>query len=171
MATADVEMIQMKERSTLEVNVKVSMLGMPKAIGRTYMRLAEYLETHGGSMEGEPYVRYLDLDWDALMNESKWLGFIRIFTRKWNMLIGFPLKEGIAGEGDIKAGRFAGGSYLTTLHTGPYQKLAEAYNRLYAYAKEKGLVLQDECVEQYLNDPGSVSKEELQTVVMVPLQP
>lgn len=170
MSSAEIEIVEMAEIPTIEVNVKVTMPGIPRAIGSTYHRLAGYLEKKAEKMGGEPYVRYLDIDWDKMMHENRLLGFLKMFTRKWNMLVGFPMQHAVKGEGAIRPGAIPGGRYLVTLHTGPYQNMGETYNKLYAYAQANGLRLRGECIEKYLNGPDTVSKEELQTVVMIPLE-
>ncbi len=169
MKDTTVEVIEEKQVTTLEIDVEVTMLGMPRMIGQSYKRLAEYLDAHGGERVGEPYVRYLGIHWESMLHENRLVAFFKMFTRRWKMKIGFPLKAGIAGEGDIRPGTLPAGSYLKTVHVGPYSKLGDAYNRLYTYAKKSSLELAPECIEEYLNDPAVVGESRLETVVLIPL--
>ena len=170
MGTETIEIVEREAVPTLEISVRTTILWMPKRIGQSYGRLAQYIEAHQGEFSGVPYVRYLEIDWNALMRERRLFAFFKMFTRSWNLRVGFPLKQALDGEGEVRSAAFPAGQYLQTLHTGPYENLNDAYNRLYAFAKEKGLTLKPECIEEYLNDPDVVGKEALETRVLVPVE-
>lgn len=49
------------------------------------------------------------------------------------------------------------------------QKVGETYKKLDAYAKKKNLKLENASYEFYLNDPQKVSKDKLETEILVPI--
>ena len=66
----------------------------------------------------------------------------------------------------IESGR---GWVIQVLHVGPYDTVADAYEKLGAYAQKHGLKLEGVGHEVYLNDPRRTAVEKLRTVVRMPL--
>lgn len=62
-----------------------------------------------------------------------------------------------------------GGKCLSLIHKGPYSRLFEAWSRIGAYAEERGFVAAGPHRELYLNDPCTVSDEELLTELQIPI--
>jgi effector-binding domain-containing protein len=62
-----------------------------------------------------------------------------------------------------------GGKCLSLIHKGPYSRLHEAWSRIGAYAEEREFVASGLHREVYLNDPHTVSKEELLTELQIPV--
>ncbi|MCI0471756.1 MAG: GyrI-like domain-containing protein [Candidatus Aminicenantes bacterium] len=56
------------------------------------------------------------------------------------------------------------------LHIGPYQELGKAYDKVLKYIDENGYKIVTATYERYLNDPGSVKPEEIQTEIIVPVE-
>lgn len=80
--------------------------------------------------------------------------------------------ESFQPEGEVGVQVIPGGEYAAAIHQGPYERLAETYNRLIGeWAPQSGRVLKSgPCFEQYLNDPNSTKPEDLLTEVHVPLE-
>lgn len=154
---------------TLEINVKAPMWKMPMVVGGSYKTIMAYMECLGIESSGAPYVRYLNLNWDALSRENKFITIIKMFTRKWNMLVGFPVAEKVDGNEIIQSGVLPGGSYLKTMHIGPYQNVGKTYKKIMDKVNNDNITIKNESLEIYLNDPRTTNKEELQTAVLVPL--
>ena len=55
------------------------------------------------------------------------------------------------------------------MHIGPYQKVGETYKKMVKFAKENNLALENESIEYYLNDPSTVTKDKLETEVLIPI--
>ena len=62
-----------------------------------------------------------------------------------------------------------GGNVLSLIHKGSSNKFHEAWNRIGAYAEEKEYVPNGLYREVYLNDPDTVSEEELLTGLQIPV--
>lgn len=165
-----VEVVERQDEYTLEINGKASMMMMSKVIGKGYEDIYNYMKKNEIPCEAPPYIKYVNFSWDDVEGGNKFLGFLKMFTKKWDMEMGFPVKKEYAGEGIIKSGKIAGGKYLQTMHKGPYQKVGSAYKLLMAYMKENKLKAKEECMEIYLNDPKMTKKEDLETIVLIPLK-
>ena len=63
--------------------------------------------------------------------------------------------------------RFTKRNYLRAMHYGPYQKVSETYRKMWNYANENKLKLENESFEFYLNDPTTVKKENIETEVLI----
>lgn len=58
----------------------------------------------------------------------------------------------------------------TTMHQGPYEEVAPAYERLLAWVAERGLQVSGPPMEAYLNDPFEVPPEQILTEIMIPVR-
>lgn len=61
------------------------------------------------------------------------------------------------GAGDIRPGTTPAGRALRFMHRGPYEDIDSTYEGITAYLDAKGLVVRDEFVEEYLNQPKDAS--------------
>jgi AraC family transcriptional regulator len=83
------------------------------------------------------------------------------------------LRQGVPGcrssgaepAGRVEAGELPGGKVLVDIHEGSYETIADTYNRMMAYMKEKDLADVNVAWEFYLNDPNEVPPEELKTEI------
>ena len=84
-----------------------------------------------------------------------------------------PIKGTISGREGINVKVLPAMKAITTMHTGDYQKLNEAYMAVLDYAKENGLELLTPSREVYQKGPGMVFKgnpDKYVTEVIVPYQ-
>jgi effector-binding domain-containing protein len=143
------------------IRTRSSVEELPQVIGAAYQRIATFLGTKKLAPAGPPYVAYHNEDMQDL-----------------DLEIGFPLAEELKGEGEFEASSIPGGEYATTLHIGPYSKFEVAYNRLteVAYNRltqwigEQSLQPAGSCYEIYLNDPVDTHEDELQTLILFPIE-
>jgi effector-binding domain-containing protein len=84
--------------------------------------------------------------------------------------VGFPVNRPLTSRGDLIGGVLAAGDYATCLHIGPYDQVGPAYAALTAYVQEQDRIATGAAYEYYLNGPGEVPPEQLQTLVAFPLQ-
>ncbi len=165
----DIEIVERETEQVLEIHARVPMWKMPFVMSKAYKRIAEYFETAGVEPSGVPYAHYLNVDWADVNEESKFAAFIKMFTRKWEFLSGFPVGSTMEGSGDIQPGTLPGGRYIQTLHRGPYHKVGGTYKQLMAWVAQEGLTVRNASVEIYLNDPRTTKQADLETIVLVPL--
>ena len=164
-----IEIIEKENEYTLEIEAKIPTWKMPVVIWKAYKDIEKYISKNNSQPSGPPFVRYLNIDWSGIKKENKILGFIKMFTRKWSMVIGFPVNNKLKGEKKIKAGVFPGGKYVKSIHRGAYQQVGLTYNILLEYFYENKLRYKNESAEIYLNDPEKTREEDLETIVMIPV--
>lgn len=163
-----VDVIEREMEYTLEIKAEAATFKIPMVIGKCYKSIMEYMEKKKVECSSAPYVRYIDVDWDAVNKTNKFMLFLKMITYKWNMVIGFPVKEKVDGEGEIISGVLAKGKYLKAIHKGHYQKLVDTYTIMLAYIKENDIKIKNESMEIYTNDPRTTKKEDLETIVFIP---
>ena len=165
-----IEIVKNEVVHTLSLQALCGTLSLPKVIGRSYTKIAEHMARRGIEMAGAPYVLYRGVEWEDLNNQGKLKMLIQLFTKKWNLEIGFPLKEAGKGNQGFQEGTIPAGEYLQILHRGSYRRVGESYKLLWAYALGEKLNLGPESIEFYLNDPCVTPEGELQTLILIPLQ-
>jgi effector-binding domain-containing protein len=96
-----------------------------------------YLQRLGVQPSGPPFTRYHGLDGNQADIES-----------------GMPVAEPVEGEGRITPGELPGGTVLTTVHFGPYEKLPEAHDALHIWLRDQNKEPAGPQWEFYWTDPG-----------------
>lgn len=165
-----IEIIHRQTEHSLAVESRASMFGIPRAMGKAFTLIMTLMAKEDVKTESPPYTLYRNVNWDDADKSKGFVGFINMLLRQWDMQIGIPVVTRVEGEGSVIAATIPAGRYLRTLHRGPYKDLGKTYARIQAYAREQGLELANFMLEFYLNDPHEVSKEALETEVLIPLQ-
>jgi effector-binding domain-containing protein len=147
------EVRSVEERHTLVVRTSTPVEKLSEVMGSSYGEIMQVMGSSGAQPAGAPFAMYHNMDMSNLDVE-----------------IGFPVAAAVPGSGRVKAGKLPGGRAAVTLHVGPYGKIGEAYDRLTAFVKEKGLNPESFCYEFYLNDPAETPPEQLQTEIYFPLK-
>ncbi len=140
------------KQAVLSIRTRVPAEKLPQKIGESYMTIAKHLETLGEHPSGAPYVAYYNMDMTDLDVE-----------------IGMPTALQLPEGQGIDSGQMAEGTYVTTIHTGPYDQLKTAYDHLMAYMESEGFRPSGPAYEIYLNDPGELPPDQLQTKVLFPV--
>lgn len=153
----------------IEIERRISILKMPKTMGEDYKSIFKYLEENGveTSTDTMPYTRYLDIDWSSQMKKGALANFIDVFTKKWHFHDGVQSPQKLSDKEEFISRRFTKRKYLRAMHYGPYKKVSETYRKMWNYAKENKLKLENESFEFYLNDPTTVKKEDIETEVLI----
>lgn len=83
------------------------------------------------------------------------------------------VNHAVEPEGEFGVMELAGGTYAVVTHKGPYEELGKTYQQIYGgWLPASGYHPRDEpAFEQYLNSPQNTRKEELLTVIHVPIMP
>lgn len=136
----------------LSIRTATRVQELPNLLQLSYGRLFGYLNELGESPGGMPFAAYHNFDMQNLDVE-----------------IGVPTTHALPRRGEIASGEIPGGSYGITLHTGPYEKLNEAYEALGAWIAQQGYAPGGVVYEFYLTGP-EVPPEQTQTQIMMPLK-
>jgi effector-binding domain-containing protein len=94
---------------------------------------------------------------------------VRMFTRKWHLLVGFPVAVPVAGADGLMGSVLPGGKYIRSVHRGPYQDVARTYREIVAWARAEEIRIGAESIEVYVNDPRQVKKEDIETIILIPV--
>lgn len=154
---------------SLEIEERAGMLKLPKILGEDYGAILEVLKENHSECDVPPYTRYLEIDWDEQLTQSKWKMFLEVFTKKWHFFAGIPSSKEIASQGRMVKKEFDTRKYIYCRHFGPYQKVGDTYSRMVIWARENGYALESESMEFYRNDPKTVSVSDLETDLYIPV--
>ena len=147
------EVKERTEQKTLAIRLITPVEKLSEVMGASFGEIAQYLQSQWAYPAGPPYAMYFNMDMSNL-----------------DVAMGFPVQGDIAGNDRIKRVSIPAGKTATIMHTGPYDKIEEAYNALTAFVKEKELETEPICYEFYLNDPREVKPEELKTEIFFPIK-
>jgi AraC family transcriptional regulator len=162
-----VKLITRDEQKALVIRDQVSTLKLPKVMGPAYMKIAEYMKKKGAEPTEAPFTSYKVDNWDEAINIKGLKAIISLFTKKWDIEMGFPLTEDVPATDSIEISTLLGGEYIQILHVGPYQKVGDTYKKIYQYVQEHNLVLDNQSYEFYRNDPRDTPKDKLETLVLI----
>ena len=126
---------------------------LPEIFEGSFVRLITYLEETGEDISGPPFAIYHDM----LSDEA-------------DVAMCLPITKMVPGSADIICREVAISNAATTVHTGPYEEIESAYVALAEWMKDNGYEPTGESYEFYLNDPGTTSPEDLQTVLFMPVK-
>lgn len=149
---APCEIVERDVQPSLVIRTRCSVEDLPRVLGEAYQKIVTHLGNSGHSPAGPPFVAYHNDDMQDL-----------------DLEIGFPVKEALQTEGDIEASEIPQGSYASTMHIGPYNQVAGAYQRLSSWVETEGRKPAGPAYELYLNDPATTPESALQTLILFPL--
>ena len=146
------ELQNLDARPALTVRMKTKAGDIAEVFDEGYSSIARYLESKGKAPTGPPFVVYYNMGMDNLEVE-----------------FGFPVEEGIDGEGNIRSSATPSGKAVTSLYIGPYEEAEPVYDALVKWIKDNGLEANGVAYEMYLNDPAETPSDELKTQVYLML--
>jgi AraC family transcriptional regulator len=80
-----------------------------------------------------------------------------------------PVPAGTKGNKTVQVEKQDPLKAAVTLHVGPYDKVGETYKKLAEWIIANKYIVNGPAREYYLNDPGKVPAESLQTKIMIPV--
>lgn len=107
-------------------------------LAKTYGALVSVITAHGARLAGPPFARYHRLAEDRFAVDA-----------------GFPVSTAIDADGDVRPSQLPGGLAAVTVHTGPYEDMAPAYEALASWVNSHGGEPVGEPWEVYFSDPAS----------------
>jgi effector-binding domain-containing protein len=128
--------------------------GMRSALAAAFGSINGYMTTNNLTYAGAPLT--LTTSWD---------------DKAWAFDAAIPAEYGaLGGDEVVKAGMTSAGKAVQWTHTGPYSQLGEPIGKLYAWIAVQGMKPRDRLMAEYINDPGQVQPEQLQTQLTIPVQ-
>jgi effector-binding domain-containing protein len=149
----DGEIINRDTVSTIIIRTKTTYKDLPDTIGASYGKILEYLKELETEPAGAPFVAYFNMDMEKL-----------------EVGIGFPVSKSLPRKDDLRSMDIPRGKYASYVFTGPYSEIKKGFGILTEWVKENDLNPSKEVAyEIYLNDPGEVPPEKLETQILFPL--
>ena len=85
--------------------------------------------------------------------------------------LGFPIAADSAVAAPLQKGECKATKIAVYQYVGPYEKVGDAYGKIFAYIEQNGYKIAGPCIEQYLDmDPSAVKPEELRTEINIPVE-
>lgn len=147
------ELSSIDPQPAIMIRSRISAEDLPEIFEASFARLIAYLEQTGEDISGPPFAIYHDMVSDDPDVETC-----------------LPVTKMVPGNGDITCRQISIEKAASTVHTGPHEQIESAYIALAEWVNGNGYEPTGETYEFYLNDPGTTSSEDLQTVLFMPLK-
>lgn len=128
---------QLSPQPVLIVRRRVKRSDIAATIGESLPLIFAYAQQGGIALAGLPFTRYVEMG-------------PGLITMEPGMRVTGKLP---ASQGEIIAETLPGGPAVTTVHSGPYDKLTDAYAAIEHWMETEGLASAGAPWEEYLNDP------------------
>jgi effector-binding domain-containing protein len=120
------------------IRAEVPMAELRNVFDRGFHAVMQAVQAQGVAITGPPFGFYPRMPTDTV-----------------EVVVGFPVARAIAAAGEVEPFELPGGRAVTGMHVGPYEKLAETYDRLMTWTRAEGLALGHAMWESYLSDPSA----------------
>lgn len=145
----EIEVRHLQRTPTLTIHAEVTMAEIQATMGASFGALFGYAGRQGVEPTAA-FARYYAVEPKIVMD------------------VGVTLARALPGEGNIEAGEIAEGDAAVTLHLGPYEAIAPAYEAVQAWIAANGRSASGPPMEFYLSPP-NVPPDEIKTEVVFPL--
>jgi effector-binding domain-containing protein len=146
--TYQVEVNDRPAQLTLGVHTHSAQRDLPRIIPQELQGVIGYLNKTGRKPTGVPFVGYTGMDMENL-----------------NVEIGFLCTEPIPGDATVQPSQIPGGRAASVLHKGTYKDIGNGHMALHDWMESKGYESATGYYELYLNDPGEVPEDQLETLI------
>lgn len=132
----DIERITVEPQFAAVVGEDVAVASIGAFVGRAFGEVMAVLGRQGIAIAGMPFSRYEPLSDGVFRSEA-----------------GFPTERPIDDTDRVHGIELPGGTAIATMHSGPYDSVADAYRAMEGYLAEHGLVARLAPWESYLDGP------------------
>lgn len=147
----EIEFVDLQEQPVAVVHGHTSITEIGDFLGRAFGDVVAAVERQGGTVVGPPFGRYRQATDGEL-----------------DVQAGFPVAAPVTAEGSVRPGTLPGGRAARTLHRGPYDGVAAAYEAALGWVTENHCAVSAAPWETYLDAP---DVEQPRTQVFVPCRP
>lgn len=164
-----ITLVEKEFGDTIEIEEQVSMLSMPTVMGHDFNKITDYVLSNESEVIDNPFVRYMDIDWEAQVKKGYFKNLFDGLTKKWHFKVSMPVSAKLNNRGDLVSTFYQTQPYVRAVHIGPYQHVGETYKAMYKWINEKQLPVQNQSIEVYCNSPDQVAQKDLETICYIPL--
>lgn len=140
----DINVAERDEVPTAVVRAEVPVAEISGFLGGAFGEVMGAISAAGQNPAGPPFARYDFLEVPAGAPET----FV--------VEAGFPVNAPVEPNGRVEPSVLPGGTAAVTMHVGPYQHVAAAYQAIERWLGEQGMVAMGAPWEAYLDDPAAV---------------
>ena len=152
----EVTVKEVAARPVAALTLRAGLATIGEAIQHGFGTVIGAVGTAGATPDGAPFVVY-----HAVIDEET-EGDVEICVP---VPAGTTLPDGMVRYYEIPAGTVA-----STIHRGPYQEISPAYHVVTGWIEEHGATLHGAPREIYLNDPQTVTPDDLLTEIQFPIE-
>jgi effector-binding domain-containing protein len=142
------ELFEIPVTHTLSIRTNTRVEDLPQLIGQSYGAVMQYMAELKEPVAAEPFVIYYNLDMQNLDVE-----------------LGFPVSRELPANGEIKPSTLPTGPAARTTFTGPYEKMAPAYEGLGKFVTDNGREATGVSIEYYLTGPDTPADQQITRIV------
>jgi len=142
------ELFDIPEIHTLSIRTNAKVENLPQLIGQSYGAIMQYMAELKEPVAAEPFVIYYNLDMQNLDVE-----------------LGFPVTHELPAREEIKPSTLPVGPAARTTFTGPYEKMAPAYEGLGKFVTDSGREATGVSIEYYLTGPETPMDQQVTRIV------
>ncbi len=148
-----IEMKEEQAQPVLSIRTRAAVQDLPGIIGESYGKIMQYMYQIGKQPAGAPFVAYYNMDMQDL-----------------DLEIGFPVTEPLAGNTEINGSEIPAGKYVSMMYKGAYSGMEKPYSDMAKWIEENGYKAKSISYEYYYNSPVEVPENELQTLIVMPVE-
>lgn len=148
----DIVIKEIPGQLALTVQRRALMESIPQAMGEAFDALMTHAGASGAQFAGPPFCLYPG-------EVGEYVDFV----------VCMPVAPGATAGPGVKLEEVPGGTVASTMHHGPYSTMKTTYGALHEWMAANGRQPAGPPREIYLNDPGSVSEDELLTEIDWPV--
>lgn len=148
----DIQITTLPAQLTLVVSKRASRATIGERMGEAFGQLMHHVEATGARIIGPTFSIYTDMPGDDF-------GF----------LSGVPVAPGATAGNGVKVLELPAGEAAVLTYRGPYDGLADQWQRLMTWVESAGRTPSAPPREVYLNEPGRAAPEDLITQLIAPL--
>lgn len=148
----EIMLLQQPAQNVLAIEHLTDIQTFGRLIGESFMKIGEYLDELGLITTDIPFAEYPAY---GSMDENN-----------IQMSVGCYTAWPVEGRGDIKSISVPPRKTVVCLHKGGYDELAELYNEMEQWARDKGYEPSGKSIEHYYTGPEVPEPEQVTRVVM-----
>lgn len=151
--------------SALTLQRSGRMYSQRKIMKEGFAELEGLLQTQGLKRAGDPFMKYVGIDFKHVLHRSFWESCKAMINEAWTLELGIPTSDQGAELSEIKPQRA-----VTALHRGPYWgSIGKSYLQLYHIINNEEYQLDGDVTEVFLTDPQRTKPKDLVTKIIIPI--
>ena len=146
------ELKELAPTPALFIRASTTMSELGSLFESGYHDILQLLASQQKAPSGPPFARYFGMS-----------------AGTFEIEFGFPVENGVEGDGKIVTGSTPSGKAASCMYIGPYGEIEAAYDALMKWVDDNGFALNGEAYEIYLDNPAETPPDQLRTRIYLML--